>query len=248
MEWLSNEESIVKPEEFAPKELSFVKLGIIVFIRRVYEWMKSAASPHIRVEKEEGLVGAKRFFATGDGLAVFHSYFGAPAAVSLAEALTAAGIQKQIIFGEAGSISPKVKVGEALVPTFAIREEGTSYHYLPPEAQAKPSASLLKKVKAVLDEANVKYKKGGVWTTDAPFRETMDKVVSYSRLGVLAVEMECSAVFCLSTYRRSEVAAILVITDALYEGVWKPAFTQQEVINNEKKISETLIKQWIKVC
>lgn len=248
MEWLSNEESIVKPEEFAPRELSFVKLGIIVFIRRVYEWMKSVASSHIRIEKEEGLIGAKRFFATADGLAVFHSYFGAPAVVSLAEALIAAGIKKQIIFGETGSISPKINVGEALVPTFAIREEGTSYHYLPPSAQAKPSANLLKKLKAILDEVGVQYKEGGVWTTDAPFRETMDKVVSYSRLGVLAVEMECSAIFCLSIYRQSKVAAILVVTDALYEGTWKPAFARREVINKEKKISEILVKQWSKVC
>ncbi len=79
MEWFSDGESIVKPEDFAPKNLGFVKFSIIVFIKRVYEWMKTAIFK-IALEREEGIVGAKRFFATQNGLAVFHSYFGAPAA------------------------------------------------------------------------------------------------------------------------------------------------------------------------
>jgi len=128
LNWYSGQESIVKPEKFAPRNLDFVKFGVIVFIRRVYNWMKAAA-PDIILEKEESVVGAKRFFATESGLAVFHSYFGAPAAVALAEALIAAEIKQLIVFGEAGSISPKIDIGEILIPTFAIREEGVSYHH-----------------------------------------------------------------------------------------------------------------------
>jgi len=84
MEWFANEESIIMPEDFAPKDMKFVKLGIIVFVKRVYEWMKAAAS-NIAFERDEGIVGGKRFFATDDGLAVFHTYFGAPATIMLAE-------------------------------------------------------------------------------------------------------------------------------------------------------------------
>jgi len=76
----------------------------------------------------------------------------------------------------------------------------------------------------------------------------MNKVISYSKSGVLAVEMECSAMFCLSMYRQAETAAVLVISDSLHEGVWKPAFTREEVIKSEKGISEILIKQWNKIC
>jgi len=89
MEWFSEDESVVKPVDFAPKDLGFVRLAIIVFIRRVYEWMKAVVSDKIIIEKEEGVAGAKRFFAAKEGLAVFHSYFGAPATIALAEALIA---------------------------------------------------------------------------------------------------------------------------------------------------------------
>lgn len=250
MKWFSNDEPIIKPSDFAPRELDFVRLSIIVFIHRVYEWMKSTAAltSQIVMEKEEGLIGAKRFFATREGLAVFHSYFGAPPTVTLAEALIASGIKKHIVFGEAGSLSSEIGIGEILIPTFAIREEGTSYHYLPSNIQARPSANLLKRIETILNENNVQYKEGGVWTTDAPFRETMSKVLSYSKSGVLAVEMECSAMFCLSMYRQAETAAVLVISDSLHEGVWKPAFTREEVIKSEKAISEILIEQWSKIC
>ena len=90
LNWYSDQESIVKPEKFAPRNLDFVKLGVIVFIRRVYNWMKVAA-PDIILEKEESIVGAKRFFATESGLA--------------------AEIKQLIIFGEADSISPKIDIG-----------------------------------------------------------------------------------------------------------------------------------------
>ena len=172
------------------------------------------------------------------------SYPGAPAAVALSEVLIATRIHRLVILGEAGSISPKIGVGEILVPTFAIREEGTSYHYLPPNTEAKPSFTLLKKIKVLLNQMNVPHREGGVWTTDAPFRETMDKVLSYSRAGVVAVDMECSAIFCLSMYRCVESAAILVITDTLYEGVWSTAFQEPKVTDIEKRISEILVKYW----
>jgi uridine phosphorylase len=243
MEWFSEDESVVKPLDSAPKDLGFVGLAIIVYIRRVYGWMKAAVSDKIILEKEES-VGAKRFFVTKEGVAVFHSCFGAPATVALAEALIAAGVRNMLIFGEAGSISPKVDIGEIVVPTFAIREEGTSYHYLPPKFEAKPSGNLLDNIKKLLNKTGVQYKEGGVWTTDAPFRETMKKVLAYPKAGVLAVEMECSALFCLSTYRRINSAALLIITDTLWEGVWKQAFNEPKVIDMEKKISETLATNW----
>jgi uridine phosphorylase len=244
MKWFSNGDSIVKPEDFAPKDLGFVKLGVIVFIRRVYDWMRVASRDVIVSEKEEGIVGAKRFFVTEEGLGVFHSYFGAPATVALAEALIAAGIKHLVIFGEAGSISPEISIGQILVPTFAIREEGVSYHYLPPNIEAKPSEKLPGNIKAFLSKRGIQHKEGGVWTTDAPFRETMKKVLNYSRAGVLAVEMECSALFSLSIFRKVTSAALLVITDTLWEGVWKPAFEDKEVVDMERRISETLAMHW----
>ena len=243
MEWLSSEDPIVKPEDFAPEDLGLVKLGMIVFVERVYQWMK-AATPDIILEKEESIIGAKRMFATEGGLAVFHSCFDAPATVALAEALIAAGIEQLVVFGEAGSIDPSVNPGELLIPTFAVREEGVSYHYLPSDIKAVPSPRLLNKLKSLLDRTLMPCRDGGVWTTDALFRETMGKVSAHAKAGVLAVEMECSAVFSLAMYRRTQTAALLLITDTLYEGKWSPAFNKPEVADMEKRVSEILVTHW----
>ena len=160
------------------------------------------------------------------------------------EVLIAAGIRRFLVLSEAGSLNPIAGIGELIVPTFAIREEGTSYHYLPPSVIAKPSLDLLKSIKELLSKVGIPFKEGGVWTTDAPFRETPSKVHAYSKIGVLAVDMECSAIFSLSIYRKVESAALLVITDTLWEGVWKPAFEDPRVVSVEKRVSESLVMYW----
>ena len=247
IQWYSKgKKSVINPKHFAPKDLNFVKLGVMVFVKRVYIWMRAAAN-NVVIEKSEGVVGALNFFTTKDGLAVFHSYFGAPAAVGLAEALIAGGIKKLVIFGEAGAINPKISIGELLIPTFAIREEGASYHYLPLGVAAKPSQRLRGRVKALLDKAGFPYEEGGVWTTDAFLRETRDKILRCRSQGALAVEMECSALFAVAQYRRAKSAALLLITDELHGRVWKPAYDDQKVINNERKIAEILTKNWLEL-
>jgi len=115
---------------------------------------------------------------------------------------------------------------------------------MPPNFEAKPSNNLLKKIEQLLSKTGISYKEGGVWTTDAPFKETMSKVLAHQRKGILAVEMECSALFCLSAYRKIDSAALLIITDTLWEGIWKPAFKDQKVVDAEKKISEILTTNW----
>ncbi|RLG38829.1 MAG: phosphorylase, partial [Thermoproteota archaeon] len=80
-----------------------------------------------------------------------------------------------------------------------------------------------------LRRLGVKTLRGGAWTTDAPFRETVGKVRRYSSLGALAVEMECSALMAVAEFRGVRLAAGLAITDELFEGVWRPRFSAPEV-------------------
>ena len=247
MRWYSkSNDALIKPEAFAPKDLGESKLAIIVFAGRVYNWMKESAQS-ISKESNKGMFGAQKFFVTKDGLAVFHANFGAPATVGLAEVLIAGGIQRLLMYGQAGSITPKIDLGELLIPTFTVREEGASYHYLPSDVNAKPSQVLKNEIRSLLDSMNLQYKQGGVWTTDAPFRETRDKVLKYSKREVFAVEMECSAIFSVAQYRQAKAAALLIITDLLFGEVWRPAFNDPKVIRNERKIAETLTRHWPKL-
>ncbi len=241
--WYSRDTAIIDPGLFVPEDWESPKSGVVVFVKRVYDWMRAAVG-EVELERRGGLLGARSFFTTEDGLGVFHSYFGSPAAVALVEVLIAGRIRELVILGEAGAISPDIRLGGVLVPTFAVREEGTSYHYLPPDAPAKPSEEVKGKIKGLLEEEGIPYKEGGVWTTDAVFRETRDKVVRYSSQGVLAVEMECSALFSVAEYRGVEAGALLIITDELHGRRWREAFNDPEVVEKGRRVSELLAKNW----
>jgi uridine phosphorylase len=241
--WLSKEKrSVVEPQLLVPRELNNAQLGIVVFLPRVYNWMKKAVHKIMFMENDGFFF--RSYFVTEEKLAVFHSYFGAPLTVMLVEALIAGGINKLIIFGEAGAISSSISSGEVLIPTFAIREEGTSYHYLPPGAAAKPSRQLQSKIKRLLAQQSISFKEGGVWTIDAFFREPYEKVLKYSRQGVLGIDMECAAIFSVARFRKVQAASLLLIADELSTGSWKLFFHTDDVIKKEKKVSELLVNKW----
>src|SRR6185369_6801183 len=103
----------------------------------------------------------------GEHIVVVHPGVGAPLAVGFVEELIALGCRKFIACGGAGVLNRELTVGHVVVPIGAIRDEGTSYHYLPPEQEAVPSPASVAAIKAVLDKHEVPYVLGKTWTTDA---------------------------------------------------------------------------------
>ena len=149
---------------------------------------------------------------------------GAPAAVVLMEELIAFGVKKFLSIGEAGSLQKDLKLGDIVVCQRAIRDEGTSHHYLKSSKYAYPSASMLERTEEVLDDLGIKYHLGTTWTIDAPYRETVAEVRKYQKEGVLTVEMEAAAIFAVASYRKVEVGAVFTISDHLGELEWDPKF------------------------
>lgn len=117
-----------------------------------------------------------------------------------------------------------------MIPTEAIREEGTSHHYLLPEVPVHPSERLVRALEEACAAQGITPAPalGTSWTTDAPYRELVSKVERYRRAGALTVEMEAAALFAVAKVRRVEVALLLVVSDQLGER-WKPAFFSEEV-------------------
>lgn len=159
--------------------------------------------------------------------AVYLSAVGAPSAGMLLETLIASGIQKTVMLGYAGSISDSCRIGDLAIPVWGIREEGTSYHYLESEVVPEVSESLVQTLRDALD--GISFVEGGVWTTDAPYRETLSKARDYARAGAIAVEMECTALMSIAMYRKAEFASLLVISDEIFEGRWRPGFDAESV-------------------
>jgi uridine phosphorylase len=166
---------------------------------------------------------------------------GASNAVTFVEELIILGAKKIIFVGGAGCIQKKASVGDLVLPVKAIRDEGTSYHYLKPGKYAFADKSLAKLLEKILKKQGIKYFKGATWTTDAPYRETVRKLKKYSKEGVLTVEMEASALFALGTYRKVKIAGLFYISDLLHEK-WKPAFGSKETIKAKEKIASVLLE------
>jgi purine-nucleoside phosphorylase len=149
---------------------------------------------------------------------------GAPYAVMLAESLIAWGARQILFLGWCGAISRTVQIGDIVAPTSALIDEGTSRHYLPDIRESAPAAALVEHVSVICASDGLLIHKGPVWTTDAPYRETRDKVRAYQSQGVLAVEMEASGLFSLGAFRKADVAALLVVSDDLSDLSWRAGF------------------------
>lgn len=181
--------------------------------------------------------------------AVAGPVMGAPYAVMLLETLIRWGAQYIVFWGWCGSISPEVKIGDIIVPTSAMVDEGTSKHYPQgafnsPDGQktllSKPDGMLVEALAHQLHTNHLSCHFGPIWTTDAIYRETKAKVAHYQRNNVLAVEMELSALFTVARFRRVSLAGVLVVSDELSSYSWRPGFKDYRFISSCRKVAQTM--------
>jgi len=133
------------------------------------------------------------------------------------------------------------KIGDVIVPNSAIIDEGTSKHYLADNnSPALPSKSALKRIRNALSKKGVNFREGPVWTTDAVYRETREKVEHFQKKDVLAVEMESSALFTVGSFRKVEVGGILVVSDDLSTFEWRRGFSDKRFIENRRAVAEVI--------
>jgi purine-nucleoside phosphorylase len=188
---------------------------------------------------------------TPPGVSITGPCVGAPYAVMLLETLIAWGACKIIFVGWCGAVSEKVKIGDMVLPTSAYIDEGTSVHYGPADnGRSHASSSMVSLIRGVLDEKQVDFHAGEIWTTDAVYRETREKVAAHRQNGILAVEMELSALFTVANFRRVEIAGVLVVSDELSSLKWRPGFKDQRFAQGRrtacrmvKELCPTLIPQ-----
>jgi len=166
---------------------------------------------------------------------------GAPAAVTVLEEMIALGVRTILVVGTGGSLQPRLPIGSYVVPTSAIREEGTSFHYAPAGADLAPDPALARALAEAVVARGGAVSFGPVWTTDAPYREMRTKVAAYGAMGALAVEMEASALFALARLRGVRLALLLAISDELFHE-WRPGFRAAELHAAQNVMSEAALQ------
>ena len=157
-----------------------------------------------------------------DGMPVCFAQIGtgAPIAAATLEEVFALGVKYAIFFGGAGVLDSGLARWTILVPSKAIRDEGTSYHYEEPSTYSLPSQSLLSSVCEALRRRGERFVEGAVWTTDAVYRETSEKRDRFIKKSAICVDMEASALFSVAKYRGRHISGLFYAGDLVGQDEW----------------------------
>jgi uridine phosphorylase len=175
-----------------------------------------------------------RYEHQGKTVAVIHPGVGAPLAGGFLEETIALGGKKFIACGGAGALDARVGLGHVIVPDSAIRDEGTSYHYLPASREVAAHPEAIKAIVATLERHEVPYDIGKTWTTDGIYRETPAKVKMRREEGALTVEMEAAAFFAIAQFRGVVFGQLLYGGDNLAAEDWDNRGWQRQYSLREK--------------
>ncbi len=155
------------------------------------------------------------FEEDGLTLGVVGCAVGASFAVLVAEEIFASGCELLISITSSGQISPAGEPPYFVLIDRALRDEGTSYHYLPPADWSAPPADLVTCLADAFDGSGLNVQRGATWTTDAPFRETPQAIAAAEARGVLAVEMEAAALYAFAQARERPVICFAHVTNQM---------------------------------
>lgn len=150
----------------------------------------------------------------GEDICLCQAPVGAPAAVQIMDWLISYGVKAIISSGSCGALTD-LPENAFLIPVKALRDEGTSYHYLPPERWVELNADVRTQMKKTLDGLGLPYTECAVWTTDGFFRETRELVEYRKEEGCSVVDMECAALAACAQFRGVRFGQLLFTADSL---------------------------------
>jgi len=184
----------------------------------------------------------------GTDTIIIHSSFGGPNIAALVEELSSFGVREFIIWGYCGGIGKAVNLGDIIIVEGALREDGVSYHYIK-DTDGEDTDSFiytdwLNKWEGQVEDRG--FYKGLIWSCDAIYRETKDKVIKYRNMGISAVEMEAASFYAVCKYRRVKGIAFLVVSDLLNDKGWTPGFHTKPFNQGVKKLLDFMMEQVIK--
>ena len=201
--------ALIEPSRYHRK-IDVAEHCLVTFFQDVID--RLAAAGRLRVVKEIATQIGKHFLyeleVDARRLALIHPGIGASLAAGLLEVVIARGCRKFVVCGGAGVLDSSIAAGRAIVLGRALRDEGTSYHYLPPGHEAALAPALAAALEDGFGDLEVPVFAGASWTTDAPFRETQSGIDHHARAGIACVEMEAAALYA---YAQSQGAAVVCV-------------------------------------
>ena len=219
---------------------NFPELAVACWFGDVQRKRFAGQEPIYRIPFEHGDHEVHVVEHLGKRIAVFNPGVGAPAAATSLEDIIGLGATKIIGCGGAGIVKQGFDVGHIIVPTGAVRDEGTSHHYQPVEVAVVPHPLAVDAIDAELSDAGVPHDKGLTWTTDAIFRETPEKVARRREQGCISVEMEASAMFAVAMFRGAVYGQLLYAGDDVSAQTWDHRHWEKQTSVRERVLELAL--------
>lgn len=236
--------AIIEPKHVI-KNIDAPKQCVFCFFGEVIEDLKQKGALRIiAYEKWEDLNRPLyEMEVNGKRIGVFQPGVGAPLAAALMEEVIARGCRKFIACGGTGVLNKEIEVGKILVPTAAVRDEGTSFHYIPAGREIEADIRVVEKIESVLQVHGIEYLKVKTWTTDGPYRETPNKVKMRKAEGCLTVEMEAAALMSVAQFRGVQFGQLLYAGDVVNGSKWDERQWQ-----SMKDVRERLFHLSVDIC
>lgn len=231
------ESSLPKPYpilEFDPQREAVIEPGkvirqrdvpeacVICFFQEVIQQVAAEHQARLAVDTrwEDGPHPIYEIEHGGQRLAFYHPGIGGSLSAGLLEEAIAYGCRKFIVCGGCGVLVKDLAVGHLVVVSAALRDEGVSYHYLPAGREVAAHPRGVAALEAALTRQGVPYRLGKTWTTDAPYRETRDKIARRAAEGCLTVEMEAASLMAVAEFRQVVLGQVLYGGDDLSGAEW----------------------------
>jgi len=221
-EFDSESKAIINPENNYDKIEGFPKICIGVFSDTIVNQFINEFGGEVIAELKycSGSIPIYKTTIYGTEIAFYVPHVGAPSAASGMEEIFARGAKYFVYFGSCGVLRHDIADGHLIVPSVAIRDEGTSYHYIPAADEIKLDSDCIAIVEEAMKNLGLPYVKGKTWTTDAFYRETPKKMQRRKEQGCICVEMECSALAAVSQFREFKFAEFFYAADNLDAPEW----------------------------
>ena len=236
-EYATSKEAMIKPSDFLKKCLP-EKCVITFFRKELNQFVDEHNLTTIAYLHSEVLdIPIYEYRDEKKHFCITMPFSTAPGAAGTIEELYAMGCNRFVICGGAGALVKGSKVGEIIIPTSAVRDEGTSYHYIEPSREIACHKPTVEAAIAILTEMGVPFATGKTWTTDAMYRETLDMIERRRNEGCVTVEMETAAFFAVSKYYDIPLVQLLYAGDDVSGSTW-----DSRNWNSQKGIRANLIQ------
>lgn len=215
--------AFINPEDTVKAKSDFPEVCITTFSDKMIEKYISVnrAEKIAELYTANGITPVYNINYRGKQIALFLSRVGAPACAAGLEEVIAMGAEKIVLFGCCGVLDQAAVQDKIIIPLSAVRDEGTSYHYIPPSEEIRTEEDSVHKLEFCLKKLGLPYVTGKTWTTDAVYRETRKVLKERREQGCVAVEMEISAALAVAQFRQVRILPFLYGADNLDADEWE---------------------------